>query len=78
MKTKRLRTHIITYLRENGAKSTTEIKDHLNQRTRHGTTMNQLGNILAKCSEFRKLEEPAMVSSVTHSGYKVCVGELDE
>ena len=78
MKTKRLRKHIATYLRENGAMSTTQIRDFLNKRTRHGTTMNQLGNVLSKCKEFRKLEEPATVASVTDSGYKVCVWELDE
>lgn len=77
MKTRRLRANIVDYLRENGPMSTTAIKDHLNQRMRHGTTMQQLGNVLAKYKDFKQCGMER-VSGILSGGYMVCVWELNE
>ena len=42
------------YLAEKGPNNTTAILEHINNTTRHGSTMNELGNVLAKCGYFRK------------------------
>ena len=53
-KTQRIREKIVSYMREKGEVTTTDILEHVNNTLRHGTTMNQLGNILGKSSLFVK------------------------
>lgn len=53
-RTRRLRNEIETYLGGVGQANTNQILDHVNQRFRWGATMNQLGNVLARDSRFRK------------------------
>jgi len=54
MKTVRLRKLLVEYLSEK-PRSTQEILDYINGRTKHGTTSHVLGNILAKDSRFCKV-----------------------
>lgn len=75
MKTLRLRMKIIDYLEKNGPQPTNIIQDHLNDTTRHGTTPAQLGNILAKNKEFRKVGK-TMKASIISGSYEVQVWGL--
>jgi len=70
LKTTRIRLKIKEFLAD-GPKSTTEILAHINQTSRHGTTSQQLGNVLSKDRDIVK------VGFVTRAGvrygcYKVC------
>ena len=53
--TKRLRKAVFNFLEIRGDANTTQIFDHINSKYRWGTSMNQLGNILAKDSRFKKV-----------------------
>ena len=53
-RTTRLRNLVEKYLEKNEEASTGAIFEHINNTTRHGTTMNVLGNILAKDPRFEK------------------------
>ena len=60
----------IKYLKENGSAPTGAIYDHINDTTRHGTTMNVLGNILAKDPRFKDVGTArirARSSTYTHN-----------
>lgn len=46
-RTGKMRERITEYIEENGPASTRAIFDHLSNTTKYGTTMNQLGNVLA-------------------------------
>jgi len=46
--TQRLKEKILEYLEANGSGTTTAIYEHCNRTLRHGTTKNQLGNVLSK------------------------------
>lgn len=54
MKTNHLEGKIVQFL-EDGPRTITEIRDHLNAVTCHGTSMNQLANILGKRRKFEKV-----------------------
>ena len=54
-RTKRLRKEILTFLEKNGKSNTSEIMDHINKKYRWGTSINQLGNVLAKDKRFEKV-----------------------
>ena len=54
MKTSRIRQHIAEYLADN-PKSTYEIRDYINKRMKHGTSVHILTNILSKDSRFKKV-----------------------
>jgi len=54
MKTTRIRNILIEYLNDK-PRSTAEILDYVNSRTKHGTTTHVLGNILAKDRRFKKV-----------------------
>ena len=53
-RTKRLRGALVEYLSEAGPANTSEIYEHINSRFRWGSTMNQLGNVLARDARFIK------------------------
>ena len=48
MRTTRLRQKIKKFLDFKGEANTTEILEHVNSTMRHGTTPQQLGNVLSK------------------------------
>lgn len=75
MKTLRLRMKIIDYLEKNGPQPTNIIQDYLNVTTRHGTTASQLGNILAKNKEFRKVGK-TMKESILSGSYEIQIWGL--
>jgi hypothetical protein len=66
---------IVEYLEKNGPQATNTIQDYLNVTTRHGTTPAQLGNILAKNKEFRKVGT-TMKASIISGSYEVQVWGL--
>ena len=73
--TKRLRIAVFDYLKKSGDANTTQIFDHINSRYRWGTSMNQLGNILAKDSRFEKV---GFLSNSSGDGYRcrICIWAL--
>ena len=54
-RTKRLRKAILLFLEENGDSNTNQIMDYINKKYRWGTSINQLGNVLAKDKRFEKV-----------------------
>lgn len=54
MKTTRIIERIKEFLAER-PRSTREIVDHINETTRHGTSMNQAVNVLAKNKVFERV-----------------------
>lgn len=46
---------IVKYLEDNGPKSIGPIMEHINDVSRHGTTMQQIINVLGKNAEFEKV-----------------------
>ena len=75
MRTTRLRQKIKKFLDARGEANTTEILEHVNSTMRHGTTPQQLGNVLSKDKDIMKV-------STTQSGgalavlYESCVWQL--
>ena len=55
MRTTRLRQKIKKFLDERGEANTTEILEHVNSTMRHGTTPQQLGNVLSKDKDILKV-----------------------
>jgi len=78
MSKKLLRNKAEALLREHGEMDTTQLRDHLNKRLKHGTTVSELGNILGKYSEFVKVRKETRISCAGRSSgsYKVCVWAL--
>jgi hypothetical protein len=78
MKTVRIRKLLVEYLAEK-PRSTQEILDYINSRTKHGTTSHVLGNILAKDKRFKKVGTTTRSSSsdfVYHS-YSITIWGLN-
>ena len=73
--TKRLRIAVFNFLEKSGDANTTQIFDHINSRFRWGTSMNQLGNILAKDYRFEKV---GFLSNSSGDGYRcrICIWAL--
>ena len=61
MRTTRLRQKIKKFLYERGEANTTEILEHVNSTMRHGTTPQQLGNVLSKDKDILKWLRPKEV-----------------
>ena len=74
-RTGRLRNEIAYFLKSNGNCNTSQILDHVNGRFRWGATMNQVGNVLARDSRFRKL---GLSEGTTMAGFRerVCIWAL--
>jgi len=70
MKTTRIRTKIKKYLAD-GNKSTTEILEYINTTSRHGTTSQQLGNVLSKDKDIIKVGY-VQRAGVRYGCYQVC------
>ena len=75
-KTERLRNKIVEYLRGK-ARSSNEIRDHINSTTVYGTTSAVLNNVLGKDPRFVNV---GTTQDVNLSGrvYVISVWELDE
>ena len=58
MRTTRLRQKIKKFLDLKGEANTTEILEHVNSTMRHGTTPQQLGNVLSKDKDILKKFQP--------------------
>ena len=73
--TKRLRNAVFNFLEKTEHANTTQIFDHINSKFRWGTSMNQLGNILAKDTRFEKV---GFLSNSSGDGYRcrICVWAL--
>jgi len=75
MRTTRLRERIKVYLEKQGEANTQQILEHINSVMRHGTTPQQLGNVLAKDSDIVKVSSTRRAGSVS-GGYQICVWAL--
>ena len=75
MKTRKLKIRIIEYLAVNGPQTTNQIQDHINCTTRHGTTSQQLGNVLSKNKDFKKAGT-ALRAGILSGSYEVVVWDL--
>ena len=70
MKTVRIRRKINEYL-GNGPRNTAEIMEHINSTMRHGTTSQQLGNVLSKDKQIIKIGFVKR-SGILSGGYYIC------
>ena len=75
MRTTRLRQNIKRYLATNGECNTQQILEHINNTMRHGTTPQQLGNVLAKDKDIMKVSETRRAGTLSGS-YGICVWAL--
>ena len=55
-RTKQIREMCIAFLSNQEWATFHELRDHININTKHGTTSNQLSNILAKDKRFKQLD----------------------
>ncbi len=70
MKTRRIRIKIRDYLKDR-PRNTAEIQEHINSTMRHGTTSQQLGNVLSKDRHTFKLGEIRR-SGILSGAYEIC------
>jgi len=76
LKTQRIREKIKRYL-EGGAKSTIEILDMINNSSRHGTTCQQLGNVLSKDRDIVKIGHVKR-GGIVSGTYNICEWALKD
>ncbi|MDP6899343.1 MAG: DUF3860 domain-containing protein [Candidatus Thalassarchaeaceae archaeon] len=70
MKTVRIREKIKSFLAER-PRNTAEILEHINSTMRHGTTSQQLGNVLSKDKDIVKVGYIKR-SGILSGGYDIC------
>ena len=70
MKTVRIREKIKKFLAEK-PRNTAEILEHINSTMRHGTTSQQLGNVLSKDKDIVKVGYIKR-SGILSGGYDIC------
>lgn len=70
MKTVRIREKIKKFLHER-PRNTAEILEHINSTMRHGTTSQQLGNVLSKDKDIVKVGYIKR-SGILSGGYDIC------
>lgn len=70
VKTSRLRQKVKDYLKA-GPKSTAEILEYINTHSRHGTTTQQLGNVLSKDKDIAKVGYVRRVGN-RYGSYNIC------
>ena len=75
MRTRRLRDNIKKYLARNGECNTQQILEHINSTMRHGTTPQQLGNVLSKDKDIVKVSETRRAGTLSGS-YAICIWAL--
>ena len=74
----RLITKVAKYLAEVGPKNSREILEFVNTTSRHGSSMNELGNVLAKTRFFRKCNYMERVASYQSGSYDIEVWDIVE
>ena len=75
MRTTRLRQKIKKFLDDRGEANTTEILEHVNSTMRHGTTPQQLGNVLSKDKDIMKVSTTKRGGALS-GRYEICVTQL--
>ena len=75
MRTTSLRQRIKKYLAANGECNTQQILEHLNSTMRHGTTPQQLGNVLSKDKDIVKIRQTKRAGTLS-GAYTICVWAL--
>ena len=75
MRTTRLRQKIKKFLAERGEANTTEILEHVNSTMRHGTTPQQLGNVLSKDKDILKVATTKRGGALS-GRYEICVWQV--
>ena len=75
MRTTRLRQKIKKFLNDRGEANTTEILEHVNSTMRHGTTPQQLGNVLSKDRDILKIATTKRGGALS-GRYEICVWTL--
>ena len=75
MWTTRLRQKIKKFLVERGEANTTEILEHVNSTMRHGTTPQQLGNVLSKDKDILKVSTTKRGGALS-GRYEICVWQV--
>jgi len=70
LKTVRIRQKIKRYLSER-PRNHVEILEHINTTTRHGTTSQQLGNVLSKDKDIVKVGQ-IKKAGILCGGYQIC------
>ena len=75
MRTTRLRQKIKKFLDVRGEANTTEILEHVNSTMHHGTTPQQLGNVLSKDKDIMKVATPKR-GGARAGRYEICVWQL--
>jgi len=75
MRTTRLRQKIKKFLDEKGEANTTQILEHVNSTMRHGTTPQQLGNVLSKDKDILKVATTKRGGALS-GRYEICVWTL--
>lgn len=76
MKTQRIREKIKEYLKESPL-STIEILDKINNSSRHGTTCQQLGNVLSKDRDIIKIGHVKR-GGIVSGTYNICEWALKD
>ena len=75
MRTTRLRQKIKKFLDEKGEANTTQILEYVNETMRHGTTPQQLGNVLSKDKDIMKVATTKRGGALSVR-YEICVLQL--
>ena len=75
MRTTRLRQKINKFLDEKGEANTTHILEYVNETMRHGTTPQQLGNVLSKDKAIMKVATTKRGGALS-GRYEICVWQL--
>jgi len=70
-----LRQKIKKFLNDRGEANTTEILEHVNSTMRHGTTPQQLGNVLSKDKDILKVSTTKRGGALS-GRYEICVWTL--
>ena len=71
----KLRQKIKKFLDTKGEANTTEILEHVNSTMRHGTTPQQLGNVLSKDKDIMKIATTKRGGALS-GRYEICVWQL--
>ena len=75
MRTTRLLQKINKFLDEKGEANTTQILEYVNETMRHGTTPQQLGNVLSKDKDIMKVATTKRGGALS-GRYEICVWQL--
>ncbi len=70
-RTKRMRNNVVVFLEKEGEGTSIDICNYINEVMHSGTTMNQLGNLLAKDPRFKLLSHKTVSGTMKGSRYKV-------